>query len=1117
MGDMENTEKTSGSAVPSAWYERLSLKTKLIMITVGLFVGFIWMLTFFSVTVLKSQLEEVLRDEQLASTRRLAAELNIKLDERIESLTKIAAKLPPDLNEQALDAFLPQFGALHVVFSGGIAVIGLDGKTIADFPVAPGRRGTWFGDRDYFRQVVQTGRPYIDKPIMGRALKRPVLTMAVPVFDSAGKLRGIMTGITDLTAPNFLGMISEPSMAGKGELFVFSPKDKLIIAASDKQREMTESAPRGTNAMLDRFVDGFEGSGIAANSQGISKLYSAVRVPAADWIVMAALPTEIAFGPVKTMQTWLYALAGIMTLLAVLLLRRTTQRLLAPLYDLGHAMRHMIGGQAPMVPMPVVRADEVGELISNFNLLVEDRGRYETALGESERRLRKLVESAPDAIIVQTQGRFAYVNPAALRLFGATSREQLLGHPIIERTHPDSGQSMEERIRVLNQERKTVRPSDEQLLRLDGAQIDVEVSAVPFVYEEEHGALMFVRDITERKRAEQTQKKLNRALRLLSDCNMALVHAEREQSLLDEVCRLIVTKGGYLMAWVGYPEQDVQKSVRPVSHFGLNEGYLESANISWADTERGQGTTGTCMRTGEIQVNSDYHSNPAMALWRDAAIARGFRSSIALPLIGAHGIFGTLSIYSPDAGSFAEDEVRLLEELATDLAFGITTLRERSQREAAEERLAFLAHYDPLTHLPNRVLLRDRFERASSAAARSMRSVAMLVLDLDNFKRVNDSLGHEVGDQLLLHVVDRLQHCIGERDTISRQSGDEFVILLQDLADTGAVGRIAQSLLDAVAEPFEIGQHTITTSFSIGISMYPSDGRDFDTLLKHADTALYHAKDNGRDTYHFFANTMNIDALARMQLHSNLRKAVKNQEFLLHYQPQIDIPSGAIVGAEALVRWRSGEEGLIAPGRFIPLAEESGMIVQIGEWVLNEACRQTMEWINGGMAPLVIAVNLSAQQFRRGDIVDTVQRALAQSGLPPSLLELELTESILLQETSIVMESLYRLKELGVHLSIDDFGTGYSSLAYLKKLSVDKLKIDQSFVRDVADNPDGEAIVKAVIQLGHALQLCVVAEGVETDFQLDFLRVHECDQAQGYLIARPVPAREFAEFAATRR
>jgi diguanylate cyclase (GGDEF)-like protein/PAS domain S-box-containing protein len=1092
-----------------------SLKLKLIALTVGLFALFLWVMATVSVTVLETQFEQVLSDQQFAAARQIAAQIDTKLEERVERLTQVAATAPQDLNAATLDPFLERFPDLSFMFTGGIAVIGLDGRTIADYPIAVGRRGTYFGDRDYFRKVVETGKPYIDKPIIGRALKRPVLTISVPVLDATGRLRAVMTGITDLTAPSFLGIVSQPEMAGKGEIFIFSPHDRLFIAATDSARAMTALPERGLNAILDRFSDGLEGSGISVNSAGIPKLYSGKRVPTSNWVVMLALPTDVAFGPLATLRNSLYIAAALMTLVAIFAVRWLARRMLAPLDNAGAAMRAMVGGEAALAPLPVETKDEIGHLITSFNLLVEDRHRYEQALKDSEQRLRKLVESAPDAIFVQTQGRFAYINSAGMHLFGAKSRRQLLGTPVMDRIHPDYRTLVEQRIAAVNHDKENAGPLDEKFLRLDGTAVDVEVSAVPFRYEDEDGGLVFARDVTERKRAEQNQKKLNRALRMLSDCNMTLVHAEREQSLLDEICRLVVFRGGYRMAWVGYSENDAGKSVRPVSQSGFDNGYLENIRLSWSDeTEYGRGPVGTAIRESRVQIIQDFMNHPSTVPWRDAALARGYLSCIALPLISAGRTFGALSIYSADPDSFGQDEIRLLYELATDLAFGIETLRTRSQRMVAEEKLAFLAHHDPLTNLPNRVLLRDRFDRAVAVSGREQSGVAVLVLDLDNFKQVNDGLGHETGDKLLLAIVERLRGCIHDSDTICRQGGDEFVILLNGMGDSSVASRVAQSILDAVAEPFEVGPHTVNTSLSIGISLYPNDGRDFDTLLKNADTALYHAKDNGRDTYHFFAASMNVDALARMELHGNLRKAVKNSEFVLHYQPQIDIVSGAIVGVEALVRWQRSDGGLVPPGRFIGLAEESGLIVPIGEWVLNEACRQAVAWQEGGMPPLPVAVNLSAQQFKRGDILDTVKSTLKQSGLRPDLLELELTESLLLHDTTTVMETLHQLKKIGVQLSIDDFGTGYSSLAYLKRLAVDKLKIDQSFVRDVPEAAEGAAIIKAIIQLGHALQLTVIAEGVETRHQLDFLQAHGCDLAQGYLASRPVPAEEFASFVA---
>ncbi|ARU31275.1 hypothetical protein CAP31_05985 [Sulfuriferula sp. AH1] len=656
-----------------------------------------------------------------------------------------------------------------------------------------------------------------------------------------------------------------------------------------------------------------------------------------------------------------------------------------------------------------------------------------------------------------------------------------------------------------------VKNLDYEFIRKDGTLIPVLLSAT--AVRDSNGVFVMSRsivfDVTERKEAEKIQNRLNRALRLLSDCNMALVHAEEEHKLLADICQLIVQTGGYMMVWVGYAEQDEAKTVRPVAQFGYEHGYLEQMNVTWADAERGRGPTGTAIRTGATEVNQDYLSNPRMLPWRDAAIQRGYHSSIALPMPGKKHILGALAIYSQDTDAFSPEEVKLLEELASDLAFGIETLRMRAEGEAAEEKLVFLAQHDSLTHLPNYLLLRDRFDQAVVLAQRDGNKVAMLFLDLDNFKHINDSLGHNFGDQVLLQVVERLKSCIRDTDTISRQGGDEFVILLSDVHDVNAAGDVAQKIIEAFTDAFVIEGYTISTSFSVGISLFPDDGIEFETLFKRADTALYQAKDSGRNAYRFYAQKMNTDAIEQMQMQGQLRNALKQQEFILYYQPQVDIASGRIVGAEALVRWQHPEMGLVSPAKFIPLAERSGLIIPLGEWILYEACRQARLWREKGLPDLVIAVNLSAIQFKRGNILDTVSDALARSGLPANCLELELTESILLQDIDMTMKTLQTLKRMGVKLSIDDFGTGYSSLSYLKQLAVNKIKIDQSFVRDLVDDQGDDAIVKAIIQLGHTLQLTVIAEGVETEIQLAFLRNYGCDEIQGYLFSRPVSADKF--------
>jgi diguanylate cyclase (GGDEF)-like protein len=632
-----------------------------------------------------------------------------------------------------------------------------------------------------------------------------------------------------------------------------------------------------------------------------------------------------------------------------------------------------------------------------------------------------------------------------------------------------------------------------------------------FVYKLPDGHIVSLYDdISVRQRAEAEQARLNRALRLLSDCNMALVHAEEEYPLLAEICRLVVKTGGYRMAWVGYAEHDEARKVRPITQFGYEAGYLDTVDITWADTERGQGPTGTAIRTGRTDINQNVLTNPRMAPWRAAAIERGYQASIALPLINEDLTLGALTIYAAEPDAFTRDEVHLLEEMAGDLAYGIVTLRTRAERAAAVERATFLASFDPLTQLPNRMLLRDRCEHAIRLAVQHQAGVALLYLDLDNFKQVNDSLGHDMGDRLLVAAVQRLRHSVPENDTIARLSDDEFAVLLVDPGPPDAIGAIAGRILDAFTESVAVGDSLFNISFSIGISLCPEDGCDFDSLLKNAGSAVNHAKEGGRNTYRFYTLQMNADALAQLTLKGQLHNAVKNGELLLHYQPQVDIASGRIVGAEALVRWQHPTEGLVPPARFIPLAEQSGHIIQIGEWVLNEACRQARRWLDEGLGPMVVAVNLSALQFKRGNVQAVVTAALERSGLPPDCLELELTESILLQDVAETLHTLQALKALGVRLSIDDFGTGYSSLSYLKQLAVDKLKIDQSFVRDLSNDNDAAAIVRAIIQLGQALQLVVIAEGVETREQFEFLGRSGCHEVQGYLFSRPVPAGQFA-------
>jgi diguanylate cyclase (GGDEF)-like protein/PAS domain S-box-containing protein len=449
------------------------------------------------------------------------------------------------------------------------------------------------------------------------------------------------------------------------------------------------------------------------------------------------------------------------------------------------------------------------------------------------------------------------------------------------------------------------------------------------------------------------------------------------------------------------------------------------------------------------------------------------------------------------AGVFGEDgRVLALEGFVTDI----------TERKHAEERLAHLAQFDPLTGLPNRTLLQDRLSQTAAQSQRQSRQAAVLFVDLDRFKLINDTLGHHVGDLLIAEVARRLLRCVRAGDTVGRLSGDEFAVVLADLAHADDAALVAQKVLEALAAPYHLAGSEAFTSASVGIAVCPGDGTHAEDLLRNADLAMYRAKESTRNAYCFFTPEMNLRASARMQLNNDLRHAIARREFVLHYQPKVDLVSGRLQGLEALLRWNHPTRGLVTPMEFVPALEDSGLILPVGEWVLEEACAQIARWQAAGLAPVPVAINLSAKQFRRRDLDDVVARALAAAGVASALLELEITESSLMEDPEQAVRLLRSLRRQGVRISVDDFGTGYSSLSYLTRLPLSALKIDRSFVRDAVTNPEAASIVRAVIDMAHNLRFTVIAEGVETEQQVAFLRQHACDQAQGFLYGRPAPA-----------
>jgi diguanylate cyclase (GGDEF)-like protein/PAS domain S-box-containing protein len=456
-----------------------------------------------------------------------------------------------------------------------------------------------------------------------------------------------------------------------------------------------------------------------------------------------------------------------------------------------------------------------------------------------------------------------------------------------------------------------------------------------------------------------------------------------------------------------------------------------------------------------------------------------------------------------------EDSAAPIHDRRGAVTGAVMVFHDVSAARAMTLKMSYLAQHDSLTDLPNRILMNDRLVEAIELSSRHQRKLAVLFVDLDRFKRVNDSLGHVVGDRLLQSVACRIFTCVRSSDTVSRQGGDEFVILLWEVRHAEDASVKADTILHALREPHRIGEHMVHVTASIGVVTYPDDGTDAETLLKNADFAMYHAKNCGRDNYQFFKPEMNARAAERQALEGDLRHAIERQDLLLNYQPKINLATGEITGVEALIRWRHPQRGLVPPAQFIAVAEECGLIVPIGRWVLREACRQARAWQEAGLPAIRIAVNISAVELRAADFVSNVLSVLADTGLEARYLELELTETFLMQEANSTVAVLRALKDAGVHLALDDFGTGYSSLSYLQRFPIDTLKIDQSFVQDLATDAGAANIISAVISMGDSLHMRVVAEGIETKEQLEFLQKHGCPVGQGYYFSRPVPAVEF--------
>lgn len=729
-------------------------------------------------------------------------------------------------------------------------------------------------------------------------------------------------------------------------------------------------------------------------------------------------------------------------------------------------------------------------------------------LKESEGKFRSISQTARDAIIsTDLSGKVVYVNDEAVRLSGYSS-EEIVGKYydilISERLRGSRAIILEKHL-FTKKARRSGKVIETTAMRKDQTEFPVELSLGRWKIAGQSFFTAIARDITNRKKSEKVIKEKNSFVQLL----YIITVAANESASLEEALQICVDAvcqhTGWPMGHVYLTKNDNGGNVMIPSNIWHFDNPLQFTGFR-------RMTENTILRPGEGLPGKVLEDRAP--LWMVlplplnqfprglSAEASGIKTCFAFPLLVEQEVVAVLEFFSREKVSPDESVLEAMTHIGTQLGRIV-------ERKRAKERMSFMATHDPLTQIPNRTIFSDRLANAIANAKRSLKSVAVVFIDLDRFKRINDTLGHTLGDVAIQAVAQRLKSNVRISDTVSRWGGDEFTLIFENLARVKDARKLCQKIVEGLAKPFDVGGHECFITASVGVSLFPHDGETEEILLRHADTAMYRAKERGRNNFQFFSQEMSSDSSDKLVLENQLRHAIDRKEFVLYYQPVLDCQTGRITGAEALIRWKHPVLGIIPPGTFIPLAEETGLIIPMSEWVIQTACAQNKAWQETGLPPIRVATNVTALYFQLPGMVEKIRNILKETDLAPQYLELELTESVLMHQKEETIINLNKLHDMGIDISIDDFGTGYSSLSYLKRFPINSLKIDRSFVMEVTTNPDDAAIAWAIIAMAKSLKLKVIAEAVETADQLAFLKSHACDEFQGFLFSPAVPPEAF--------
>jgi len=1054
---MECTTSPVSIAMEMNFFQCRSLKTRVTLTTLLIFLLGIGPLALYASRMLREDMQQMLGEQQFSTITFVADEIEHELDDRLTVLKEVAAHINPAMLNQAanLQTFLNQRLILQDAFNDGVIAYRLDGTAMAATSASSVQIGTNYMTANEVAAALKEGKPTIGKPHLAKGQTMPEFALSVPILDIQGQVIGALEGNISLAKPNFLEKVTNGRYGKTGGYVLVAPQHQVVVTASDKSRIMASLPAPGINPTLDRYAKGYEGTEVFVNPIGIEVLSSVKAVPVAGWYAAVALPTEEAFAPIQAMQRRILLATLFLTLLAGYLTWWILRRQLAPLVATAKTLASFLDTNQPLQSLPIVRKDEVGHLIGSFNRLFETLAQQDKVLKESEAFKQAILNSVSSEIaVLNHEGVILAVNQPWCS-FGIENSKQPgnlapgtgVGANYLEVCQALSGASNE----ALQASEGIQAVLDGRLDRFNleypchAPQIErwFNMSVTPLSEMKQGGAVITHTDISAQKRQQM----------LLKLAAQVFEQGHEGITVTDAQGDIIMTNKAFSEI-TGYSEAEV---------LGKNPHILSSGRQSPA-----------------------FYS----AMWT------------ALNTTGLWA--GEVWNRRKDGTHYPEWlSISVIKDDKEQTTHYVGNFRDLSDTKAAEDRIHWLSHFDALTGLPNHILLRDRTTHSINMMQSADENMTMMLVGIDHFKDITDTLGHHVGDELLIEVAHRLSHAVRAQDTVGRLDGKEFILVLPGTPASGA-SHLATELLRKLALPYQLGDHELTVTASIGIASYPSNGSHFDDLIKSVEIAMHRAQASQRNSFQFYSTDMFQEVLERDQMVKALRHAAELDQFQLLYQPLVDLQTGHISGMEALLRWQHPEMGAISPVQFIPLAEESGLIKDIGEWVLKRACRDIRIWLDKGIKVPHVAINVSPIQFLDNDLVAQVKNAVSDYQIDPALIYIEVTESALMEDVQRSEDMLHELKSLGVKLSLDDFGTGYSSLSYLKRFPFDKVKIDQSFVRDIATSQSDNVLVKVIVSMAHGLGLRVIAEGVETETQCEIMRSSICDEIQGYFFSRPI-------------